>query len=151
MPLYDHRTTFACDRAGRAASAQAGGGEGPQLGVGPQVHVLARPFAAVAGGVHGRAAATAAHAGGAQHDPADRVGPADVLSTNLGSQQPRSPRSGGARIRNLTRRFGSPLPVLGLAIAPGEFVALLGASGSAKTTLLRTRLLGHLGVREQAA
>jgi spermidine/putrescine transport system ATP-binding protein len=43
-------------------------------------------------------------------------------------------------LRNLTKRFGSGAPAVdavSLDVAPGEFLTLLGASGSGKTTTLR--------------
>ncbi|MEI9992510.1 MAG: ABC transporter ATP-binding protein [Rhizomicrobium sp.] len=55
-------------------------------------------------------------------------------------QTPLAARQTGVAVRGLSRRFGAVtvLDHLDFDIAPGEFVALLGRSGSGKTTFLRT-------------
>jgi putative spermidine/putrescine transport system ATP-binding protein len=62
-----------------------------------------------------------------------------MQSSGSGQPPPHALRSGAIALEEVTRRFAAQLAVdrLSLTVEPGELLALLGASGSGKTTTLR--------------
>ena len=69
------------------------------------------------------------------------------------TQEHTTPIAGGVRlqVQKLTKQYGkrTVLHEAGLAIEPGQFVAIVGRSGCGKSTLLRLVEIGRASCRER--